>query len=301
MGPPGPTVPFLGAWEVAPLRVLVGSKLRPWLALLALSALLGCEGDEAVEAPGPEGEGAAEVEESEASFGGLTVSTDLQRLTVDETVNGFPHGAHGGIVCAQCHTAVLGHDTHETVDCADCHQGSAFLGERVVFARNECLSCHHGPEQVFGCQQCHSSGPDAVTRSETLHFAVWTESRERILTFDHLRHETVDCGECHSSGVLLEFDQECTSCHVDHHQPASECTSCHVELPLESHELDVHLGCGGAECHEDALPAETAGSRTSCLSCHREQVEHEVGGDCASCHQVGALGAGSGDGGGWSR
>jgi len=273
------------------LRVLVGSKLKPWFALWVLVGVVGCASDEGADPSddSEQGEQAEEVEEVEAPGSERTVSTDLMRLTVGETVGGFPHGSHGAIVCGQCHTTIAGHDTHQTIDCAACHQGAAFLGERVVFARGECLACHHGAEQAYSCEGCHDSGPAAVARTETIHLAVWPEPRTRVLPFDHAIHQTLACAQCHSEGVLLGFDRSCATCHQDHHQPAAECSTCHGEVPLETHDVDVHLGCGGAQCHQDALPAVAERSRSTCLVCHTAQADHQTDGDCATCHKVSGL------------
>ena len=292
VGPSEPAVPFLGAWEVAPLRVVtdwsIARRHNFWCALSALLVVAGCASEEAGEPTEADaGEVAAPATETDSADTRLVLSTDVARLTIDETVRGFPHGAHGGIVCAQCHSSVLGHNTHQTTDCVDCHQGSGFLGERVVFARDECMSCHHGAEQAFTCARCHGAGSAPVERTETVAMAVWEAPRERVLPFDHEMHQSMDCSECHSRGVLLEFDQTCATCHVDHHQPESDCASCHVEPTLEQHEIAVHLGCGGGGCHEDALPRDVEQVPAACLTCHQEQVDHEPGGDCATCHKVG--------------
>lgn len=269
-------------------------KLGRWFVPYVLISLVGCSSEEVADAPGTDADQAGEdVDDQQLPRSDATLPADLMRLTVSESVGGFPHGAHGAVVCSQCHTSVAGHATHESVGCVDCHQGSAWLGERVVFARNECLSCHHSPDQASACEQCHDSGPAPVARTENLHLSVWPAPRSRILPFDHAVHQTVDCAQCHTGGVLKKFEQGCASCHQDHHQPMATCATCHSDVPLETHDLESHLGCGGAQCHQDALPLEAERSRSTCLTCHTAQVDHEPGGDCATCHVLGERGAAS--------
>ena len=42
-------------------------------------------------------------------------------------------------------------------------------------------------------------------------------------------------------------------------------------------------------CHTDPTLPERPETRPACLSCHRDQVEHEPGRDCAPCHQLADL------------
>ncbi len=273
-----------------------------WLAA-ALTAS-GCGAEEAADAPGEPG--APSEEEAQADTTTPRVlSSDVARLTRESGALRFPHGPHSGIVCAQCHTSLPGHDTHAAVACAECHKGSAFLGERVVFSQGECMSCHHDSNQAYGCARCHETGPAPVTRTESVHLAVWPTPRTRALPFDHERHATVDCRTCHAGGVTLQFSQTCESCHEEHHQPELNCSTCHsgatdasgaaaaVAAPgavQEAHQVEAHLGCAGAACHSDPLPAALALAPATCLVCHTAQVDHEPGGSCATCHQVRALG-----------
>ncbi len=262
-----------------------------WLA--AVVATSGCASDEAADTPGEPGERTEEeAQAADTAATPLVLSSDVARLTHEAGATRFPHGPHSGIVCAQCHTTLPGHDTHAAVECVECHKGSAFLGERVIFSQGECMSCHHGADQVYGCARCHESGPAPVTRTESLHLAVWSAPRTRELPFDHERHVTVDCRTCHTSGVRLLASRDCASCHEEHHQPELSCSTCHGGPPgapqtvQEAHEVEAHLGCAGASCHGEPLPAALALAPATCLVCHTAQVDHEPGGNCATCHQV---------------
>lgn len=205
----------------------------------------------------------------------------MQRATREET---FPHVSHVEIDCAVCHEEPAGHASHGAVECAECHAGSASVILDAV-TPNECQSCHHGPLQVARCEDCHT-GPSPVMSLQTLDLPVWQAPRARSLPFDHAVHVAQDCAACHREQPSLVTDLTCASCHVEHHEPESRCITCHVAAEETAHNLDSHLGCGGAGCHSapdmDALGL----VRSGCLVCHQDQEEHEPAQECAECHQV---------------
>jgi hypothetical protein len=76
----------------------------------------------------------------------------------------------------------------------------------------------------------------------------------------------------------------CGECHREHHRPGSRCLTCHTDVRRETHDRNVHRGCGGAGCHAEASLAAMGSGRQICLVCHAEQENHEPGEYCARCH-----------------
>jgi len=254
-----------------------------------LIALTQCR--EQDEAPAPTEAPSVTAEEPEAAPAGDSVfpDADLLRLTVPASVaGGFPHGTHGDVECTQCHTALPAHGSHETVECTDCHRGPAWLGERVVFSRDECLSCHHGPEQTRSCLTCHGSAVarGRVMRTTTVDPTTGSGPTAAALPFSHGDHQALDCGGCHQEPRTHAFSLECRSCHEDHHDEVRNCSLCHQGPLLDAHDRSAHLGCGGAGCHEEPVTAGLMPTRTVCLTCHTEQSEHYPDGSCGECHRI---------------
>jgi len=255
----------------------------PALALLCLLAA-ACG-----QPPPPEPEAAgnqvpAPAEETPAPEPGLRpfLPDAMQRSTRAES---FPHGAHGQIDCAVCHQVAEGHGSHVGVSCADCHRAS---GTTTVAALtpDQCQSCHHGADQPLTCEACHQSRP-ALSSVQELNLEVWSAPRSRSLDFDHALHEDLACALCHRALPALSPAEPCASCHADHHTAAVRCITCHVTPASDAHDVQAHLTCGGAGCHRTPEVEALAATRPVCLVCHQEQEEHEPGGDCVECHQVG--------------
>jgi hypothetical protein len=204
----------------------------------------------------------------------------MRRSTRPET---FAHEAHEQIDCAVCHQVTQGHGSHEDVECADCHRASEMATVRAL-TPEQCLACHHGPEQTSTCEDCHEA-PGAYQTEQQLALEVWSEARSRTLAFDHAWHEEVDCESCHQAAPVLA-PETCASCHEDHHVPTVRCASCHTLPPESAHDVESHLTCSGAGCHRSPDVEAIADTRAVCLACHQEQEDHEPEGDCIECHRV---------------
>ena len=154
-----------------------------------------------------------------------------------------------------------------------------------------CRSCHHGSDQRYACTHCHGDPsaipPRRVTQAMTV---AGHRHPDRTLEFAHAFHTSVACTECHRGGPDLTPDRACTSCHDSHHQPEADCSRCHQPPAATAHTLAAHAGCGGAGCHQDARVLSLPRSRSLCLVCHRDRVDHEPGKDCATCHRLGPEG-----------
>lgn len=202
----------------------------------------------------------------------------------------FPHGAHSGVACAACHGAMPGHVTHVATACTECHvapEGAAALTPSPA----ECAACHHATDRPEPCAHCHAA-PPAPPRAVATAFTVAGRPRgaERTITFDHVRHGAIACRTCHGAGATLGVERACVSCHADHHRPAADCAACHARFPLSAHDAAAHLGCDGAGCHREPAVFASPAARNVCLVCHRDQVDHEPGGECHECHLVGGAG-----------
>jgi hypothetical protein len=182
------------------------------------------------------------------------------------------------------------HSEHRETACAECHESVQTHGQVTVTTVTDCRSCHHAGENTDpqGCVRCHegsgSTGdPYAVQRS----FSLSTGSQPvRTMAFAHAPHEGLDCARCHTEGVDKSAEVvDCASCHDDHHVPTADCRSCHVTQAAEPHVIETaHVTCSGAGCHQE-LPFEgVPRTRTVCLVCHQNMVDHEVGGTCSDCH-----------------
>ncbi|MDH3733850.1 MAG: hypothetical protein OEU54_09970 [Gemmatimonadota bacterium] len=189
---------------------------------------------------------------------------------------------------ARSELARFQHDEHSTFVCDDCH-GS---GQATTAANRQwCAGCHHVEVGLSGCDRCHVPAeltPEPLRQLVTFRLSV-VEPTTRSLTFDHDLHGEVECADCHTGGAELLVRQECTACHVEHHQRGVECTACHAEPTTTAHPPEVHrdlAGCGAAGCHvsEGLDYAGLVDERNLCISCHVAQREHEPAQPCADCH-----------------
>lgn len=183
------------------------------------------------------------------------------------------------------------HSQHVAVECRSCHSSERAHGRTIVTGLRDCRSCHHAQPLAGDCSNCHT--PRAVRSVEawvprTLDIRIGSLDRpRRLLPFDHAVHEGVECTACHTRGLALSAARvDCSGCHAAHHQAEATCMSCHDQPASHAHTRDAHLGCAGAGCHE-AIPAsirDVPHTRSLCLVCHQDRVDHRPDGDCGQCH-----------------
>jgi hypothetical protein len=180
------------------------------------------------------------------------------------------------------------HREHEALSCLECHGRADEHGVVTVQTARDCAACHHDPQRGYACQDCHAGAEIALPRSvdSPMDLTVWDEPRTRAFAFEHQLHEGLECQECHTGPVLLAVEQQCADCHDDHHRPQAECARCHLEAEPGVHGLEVHLTCTSSGCHAGTAGERPALSRTLCLACHQDQVDHEPGLECQQCHMV---------------
>lgn len=267
------------SWGTATLRD--GS-----IAVLMLLTL-GCGAD-----PSPEGGTTQEEPDSvlpESSSENLAeVASRATPRRPPINPGGFAHEAHRDVGCVTCHQAVEGHGIHQETGCTECHETPAAYATSAILGDDDCMACHHDAATGLECGLCHDGGAEQVLAiAQPLRFSMREMPVTRELPLDHARHEDVECGECHSAPVTYAMEGQCADCHQEHHRPEAECLACHGPSSREEHKVSVHRGCGGQGCHEDEVVSALPPSRTVCLECHEEQLEHEVDEDCISCHPVG--------------
>jgi hypothetical protein len=185
---------------------------------------------------------------------------------------------------------------HRSATCESCHTSQAFAG--VPFA--SCASCHkdpHDPALPGACSSCH--GTDT-----------WRTRR-----FDHAttsfplagRHAALACVSCHKTSALRDTFEStsCASCHVDPHRGefTEDCASCHTETSFTNGTFDhtartrfalteKHAGLTCVACHTTVqlggaaakTVADFRGLERSCMSCHADPHEKDLGDACETCH-----------------
>lgn len=266
-------------WAAAAMRA--GSILVPMLLILA------CGPD-----PPPEQNAAPQepdtVQPGSAPERPANVALPVSARTPPSYPGGFAHEAHREVSCVTCHDTVEGHVTHQETACTECHETPTEYATAGLVEDAQCLACHHDADRGLECGLCHGGGAEQVLRIvQPVRLSMRETPVFRALPLDHSRHEQVACVECHSTPVTYAMGGQCADCHQSHHQPESECLACHGPSSVEEHEVSVHRGCGGQGCHEDEIVSALPPSRTVCLACHEEQMEHELEEDCISCHPLG--------------
>lgn len=180
------------------------------------------------------------------------------------------------------------HGQHERLSCGECHGSGERHRTITVRTSYDCATCHHDPRRGLDCSDCHRgaelAAPKAVVR--TLELTVWEQGRTRSLSFAHEEHRAIACRECHATPVTLAMNRACGACHADHHRPEANCAACHAADGRAVHDDAAHLTCAGSACHAPAVAPDPVLSRSLCLMCHREQQDHEAGGECAACHGI---------------
>lgn len=233
--------------------------------------------------------------------------------------------------CATCHsstnpavqqTIALG-QAGTTVNCANCHGSADHLAQHdKVTAAADCANCHNlgvvkeHTSRTSTCATCHSSAKPEVQNTIALGKAgTAVNCKNCHLTFDHVaQHDhakvAVDCGQCHTLGVLSEHltrtstcatchssakpevqnaitlgkagtDVTCKNCHNVNHAAqhdkvsvAASCAQCHTKSVLDEH-LTRTSTC--STCHsssrvsvQDAIAKGKAGQMVTCVDCHGE-------------------------------
>ena len=217
------------------------------------------------------------------------------------------HGVHvwkiEGTECRDCHGAFadssralavkgmagvtsFNHAPHRSLDCAICHRSETRHAELAIHSSADCSACHHETRRNTPCVTCHAGRELAFSRvlPMSLALAAWDGPRSRNVAFSHGRHAGLPCASCHERGGQAA-KADCASCHEGHHAAGADCALCHAAPPEGAHDADVHeADC--TDCHTRAPKRASPDTRSLCLSCHRDQIDHNPGQVCAGCHKV---------------
>ncbi|HEX9887619.1 MAG TPA: hypothetical protein VGA70_14065 [Longimicrobiales bacterium] len=266
-----------------------GSAFRVVATLtLAAASLLACGSDESPDAEPAEFRAPATVPEPvvETAPRGPLLQGRPVAVAVLPPSGRFPHDEHRGVRCSTCHESVAGHGTHSGIDCGQCHELPEAWSAAPTRPLEQCMACHHEAATTLGCAACHEGGPaEPIPVMEPFVVAA-APPEDRTLAFSHAVHARQDCTSCHRQGVALEADRECASCHIIHHSQRASCLECHQDARA-SHQVDAHLGCGGAGCHTDRRILSLPEVRTMCVACHSDMVDHNPDSECVVCHVTG--------------
>ena len=203
---------------------------------------------------------------------------------------------------------------HTKVACASCHIGGVFKG--VKFA--SCVNCHkepHQPSLGSSCTTCHTTDSWRTTNV----------NHQRTSFPLAGAHTKVACASCHKqppTRVTLKSDT-CASCHADVHagQFTQDCKACHTDTAWKGGRFDhatttfalraKHAPLTCDACHRpQAAPARVAariaavptrvsasatpvvdfrGLKATCVSCHTDVHQGELGTSCETCHSDAAF------------
>jgi hypothetical protein len=206
----------------------------------------------------------------------------------------------GTIACRNCHDVdVKGLGEPGLESCKTCHEDPSGFRHGVDAGLADagqvtCVSCHpfwvrkgDQPLTPWVCLDCHRR-PQGTKRNVEIHDAA--------CFFCHRPHRAPftrppDCVVCHQVGLVHgakgdTVAQTCMKCH-EQHRPAAEatreCVACHTPAELQGlHAEKKHQAC--ADCHA-AHTRKPGSQRAVCLSCHKEQVNHEPKAErCTGCH-----------------
>jgi hypothetical protein len=237
----------------------------------------------------------------------------------NHVTGGFPQ------TCEQCHNttswanASFDHNktafpltgAHATVQCSQCHTSNNFAS-----APTACSGCHM-PDFQSATNPPHVSGGFAQTCEQCHTTATWLTS-----TFNHTTmtkfpltgaHATLQCSQCHASGVFSATPTQCASCHLTTFQQTTnpnhvaagfptDCSVCHSTTNWLGATFDhsktafpltgAHVGLSCSSCHASGV---FIGLSTACVSCHLSAFQgttnpnHVTSGfpqDCSLCHST---------------
>lgn len=270
------------AWRESPHGRVETRGRNPHEASVARAAPAGADG-------GPRRtdvvEPAAGVSFMLASTGGRPPGGDPAILRTYATMR---LGEAEAVELLQQQQARFDHRDHEDLECIDCHTSRQTHGQVSIESRAQCLDCHHTrPVVDRGCARCHGTSGVVGTRPVTIGIEVRGRTTQRRVGFDHGDHAGVGCAQCHTRGTTLAVSRDCADCHDSHHTARADCITCHAEPAQAAHTREVHTrGCAGSSCHESARYGAMTEGRNTCLTCHRDQVDHRPGRTCAECHRV---------------
>lgn len=183
------------------------------------------------------------------------------------------------------------HERHKSLSCITCHLSTQEHGRLAFEAPRGCQICHHQAPTASDCTSCHARSALVVQESVTVrvHVANAPERSHRV-RFDHAKHASLRCVECHTSPVSLDPGPDvirCAACHDAHHAASRSCVACHSAIGPEietahAPPVSAHEACDA--CHLPDIVGRLVPDRELCLTCHAKQRDHYATRECTVCH-----------------
>lgn len=207
-------------------------------------------------------------------------------------------------------------------NCTKCHDlGNKVTNEKCLACHDEIQefidnrSGYHYSSEVRGkdCFECHSEHHGR--KFDMVRFD--KENFDHELTGYPLEgeHSRIDCRDCHipdhindaeirkRKNTFLGLDESCLSCHDDYHQKTldRDCKKCHnmdsfdPATKFDHNQTDFelvgkHIDVDCVDCHKETIRngrdfQEFANIKhESCVSCHDDAHQGNIGNNCAQCH-----------------
>ncbi|TFG87577.1 MAG: hypothetical protein E4H17_03265, partial [Gemmatimonadales bacterium] len=205
----------------------------------------------------------------------LGVDCEQCHRPISWTAVNWDHGAATGVALAGAHFGL---------DCDTCHTGGRFEGGTP----SDCVACHLGdyqgandPDHIEAdfptdCELCHSPSDGGWDRLGFNH-----ASFQLVGT-----HATLDCAECHSSGVYQGLPAECVDCHSNNYQEAANPN--HTAAGFDTDCETCHRGSDPAwqdgRYPHSIYPLVATHQAQPCNACHSNNVFEGLPSECIDCH-----------------
>ena len=207
------------------------------------------------------------------------------------------HGQHklvANVECRSCHTDHKGRDfdivlldnetfdhdlsdypltgAHEKVVCSRCHEANKLYRD----ANSDCYACHeqddvHKGELGRECADCHDDR--SWVKAEFDH----DDTKFPL----HDAHKNVVCAGCHPDEQYKKLPVDCNSCHKlnDVHAGSygTSCDDCHNERKWSDINFDHD--------RDTDYPLVGGHKKTSCQSCHQQDIHRSLDRTCIACHK----------------
>jgi hypothetical protein len=225
--------------------------------------------------------------------------------------------------CKSCHIKDDAHNGSFGTACGDCHNPAGWQ-ESVKFDHNlanfklvgkhinvECAKCHTVPHQFKGtptdCYSCHlkddkHKGQYGQSCVDCHTPATWAHDKldHSLFAFKLTgAHATVDCMQCHQTGIFKDTPTNCFACHQkdDFHkgQYGQQCDLCHSTTAWKpstfNHQTSsfpltgAHVNAKCTGCHKNGQFQNTP---AFCSGCHGDPAFHSgmFGTSCEKCHST---------------
>jgi len=183
--------------------------------------------------------------------------------------------------CADCHAGEYA-NPFDVKSCVNCHfsMQADFTQAHALEFGMDCLNCHDGLE-TLGANFDHSLVPFQLTGHHTQ--AVCADCHVVVRSLTELKSAPQDCYSCHQADDNHQglFGTNCAVCHTPEDWKPAKIDHDLSRFPLEGKHVEVDCEL----CHVNQV---FAGTPQSCISCHRQEDQHngQLGENCAACHSA---------------